>query len=212
MKRKKVMSMVFALVMTLTLAVPAFAEGGNSVFQTTATIKLPTINVDISQTQTPILLNPYRFAVPDEDDKTPSEIEGNPIHVKNMTLTDLVVSAAVTGSIAGAVSLSATPVTDDITAKKAFLYGVFVVQDSPNPVDAPSLGYDMDAANHVLVKASTVNKKNVVRLPAASADEPNYLSFRVFGNCTSSPKIQWTADDTLSVAVAYSFRMVPVGA
>jgi hypothetical protein len=217
MKHKRFASMVFALVMALTLAVPAFAaiggniEGNKAVFQATATMKLPTINVDITKTQSPILLNPLKLGVPNEDEKTPAEIEGSPIHVKNMTLTDLVVSAAVTGSVAGAVTFSSTPVTDTTTAKKAFVYGVFAVQDSPDPVDPPDSGYDENAANQVRVRASTVNRKNVARLPAASTSEPNYLSFGVFGNCTSSPKIKWTADDTLSVAVAYSFRMVPIG-
>lgn len=213
MKRKRFTGMVFALVMALTLAVPVFAttEGGKAVFQATATTKLPTINVDISQTQSPILLNPYQFAVPDEEDKTPSEIQGKPIHVKNMTLTDLVVSAAVTGSVSGAVTFSSTPVTSTITSKKAYVYGVFAVQDTPDSLDAPSSGYDSTAANQVLVSTTLRNRKNVARLSAASASEPNYLSFGVFGNCTSSPKIAWTENDTLSVAVAYSFRMVPIG-
>jgi hypothetical protein len=211
MKRKKVMSMVFTLVMVLTLAVPAFAvvENGLSVFQATATTMLPIINVDISKTQSPILLNPYKFAVADEEDKTPSEIQGSVIAVKNMTQTDLRVSAAVTGSVSGGVSFSTMPLTSTVTAKKAFVYGVFTVQEGNDPIDDP--GYNSAAANQVVVKASTVNKKNVARLPAASEREPNYLSFSVFGNCTSSPKIAWTAEDTLSVAVAYSFRMVPIG-
>jgi hypothetical protein len=211
MKCKKFMSMVFALVMALTLAVPVFAdvENGQSVFKATATTMLPTINVDISKTQSPILLNPYKFAVADEGDKTPSEIDGTPIHVKNMTLTDLQVSAAVTGSVAGAVSFSTSPVTDSVTAKKAFVYGVFKVQDDADNIDV--VNYDSEAANQVIVKASTVTKKNVARLPAASSEEPNYLSFGVFGNCTSNPKVAWTENDTLSVAVAYSFRMVPIG-
>lgn len=210
MKRKKFISMVFALVVALTLTVPVFADtGSGNSFSATAVTMLPTINVNINQTQSPILLNPYRFVVPDEMDKTPSEIEGNAIHVENMTLTDLVVTAAVTGSVSGAVRFSTTPITSTITAKKAFVYGVFVVQEDED--DVADVAYNSTAANQVLVKASTVTRKNVARLPAASEDEPNYLSFGVFGNCTSSPKTEWTADDTLSVAVAYSFRMVPIG-
>ncbi|MBR4546043.1 MAG: hypothetical protein IKO14_08765 [Oscillibacter sp.] len=210
MKRKRFISMVFALVMALTLAVPAFSamEERKAVFQAVATTTLPTINVDISQTQTPILLNPYNFVMPNATTKKATAIEGNTIHVKNMTVTDLMVSAAVTGSTAGAVSFSSTSVASTITAKKAFVYGVFEVKNSPASVT--EVAYKSTAANQVLVKASTQTKKDVAKLPAASETNPNYLAFGVFGNCTTKPKSKWTEDDTLSVAVAYSFRMVPI--
>lgn len=139
MKSKKLLSLGLSLVMSLSLAVPAFAAANNSnTTEISGTYKDVVIDVDVPATGA-AFINPYGLdlKVPQaEGDTTEVTITGQqivsaPMALKNKTAMDLSVSATVTGTI--------TPITvpDGETAPTLMKFATSTTKGSGGSPDSP---------------------------------------------------------------------------
>lgn len=139
MKSKKLLSLGLSLVMSLSLAVPAFAAANNSnTTEISGTYKDVVIAVDVPATGA-AFINPYGLdlKVPQaEGDATEVTITGQqivsaPMALKNKTAMDLSVSATVTGTI--------TPITvpDGETAPTLMKFATSTTKGSGGSPDSP---------------------------------------------------------------------------
>lgn len=137
MKSKKLLSLGLSLVMSLSLAVPAFAANDNTT-EISGTYKDVVIDVDVPATGA-AFINPYGLdlKVPQaEGDTTEVTITGQqivsaPMALKNKTAMDLSVSATVTGTI--------TPITvpDGETAPTLMKFATSTTKGSGGSPDSP---------------------------------------------------------------------------
>ncbi len=139
MKSKKLLSLGLSLVMSLSLAVPAFAAANTSnTTEISGAYKEVTIAVDVPATGK-AFINPYGLdlKVPQaEGDSTEVTIKGQqivsaPMAIKNKSAMDLSVSATVTGKI--------TPITvpDGQTAPTLMKFATGTTKGSGTNPDAP---------------------------------------------------------------------------
>lgn len=140
MKSKKLLSLGLSLVMSLSLAVPAFAANDNTT-EISGTYKDVVIDVDVPATGA-AFINPYGLDLKVPQDATDSgntneatitgqQIVSAPMALKNKTAMDLSVSATVTGTI--------TPITvpDGETAPTLMKFATSTTKGSGGSPDSP---------------------------------------------------------------------------
>ena len=212
---KKIASLFLALVMTLSLAVPAFAQNGT--VKVEGTIQMPTINV-VLPTVASMVLNPYKMDVkldPKSSTVSTDQVVSTLMQVKNLSDIDIAVKAKATGTIGkGTVAFANASVASDTSAPKAYIYGVFAVGNADDTLSAgtPSVVLattekDVDGFG----PSDAVGNTNTLK---ASADKktpaPNgVLNFQFFGD--TSDVTTWTDKDTLGATVAFIFTPVANG-
>ncbi len=210
---KKIASLFLALVMALSLAVPAFAQNGT--VKVDGSIQMPTINV-VLPTVASMVLNPYGMDVTLVKGGTPvqDQVVSTLMQVKNLSDINIKVEAKVLGTVGkGDVTFATASVAGDTSAKKAYIYGVFEVGDATDTFDGSEsatvtlsttdtavTGFaDTDVAGNTNTLAASTDKKN----PAAGG----VLNFQFFGD--TSDRTDWNDKDTLGATV--TFKFIPVG-
>jgi hypothetical protein len=160
MKTKKFMSLILALVMALSLAVPAFAT--TATLETTDLTDMSKIDTAVTQVngiyQAPILaltvpkkinllLNPYGVNVTiNKDTAIEDDVQGQIVSADNLIISrsnvPIEIKATATGTITsgggetGAWTLSKTPIASNSVKKEALVYMVFGTVDTSTINDA----------------------------------------------------------------------------
>jgi len=160
MKTKKFMSLILALVMALSLAVPAFAT--TATLETTDLSDMSKIDTAVTQVngiyQAPILaltvpkkinllLNPYGVNVTiNKDTAIEDDVQGQIVSADNLIISrsnvPIEIKATATGTITsgggetGAWTLSKTPIASNSVKKEALVYMVFGTVDTSTINDA----------------------------------------------------------------------------
>lgn len=195
-------------------------------------IAMPSMNTN------PVIVNPYGISwkgklngLGDNDVTKTDQIISTIFNVENKTNTKLKVDVTITTTLGGNMTLSATDLipesaTDDatkaaalaaVTKNQAYVYCVFKSNGTtkgtalPAKVEADSTAGTV--ANYIVLKSGAATTKSILELPAAVYDTDgnataNYLTFGFGGDAASKPTTGWTAKDTITAAVAFTFTPV----
>lgn len=203
MKRKKLLSLILALAMAFSLALPAFAgEGdepaGNEAPDTTsnttqtvqmnAGIKSGVINFTMASPGA-VILNPYQMKASAGSDSTGTyhQIYSPAVYCKNKSTFPLSIEATVTGKpspakeatdetpavVASTAKIVAAAPAATVTEKQVFLYAEFGVSDAADKEPVWATAYNKSATNQVVASETGANKKGVASLPATDGEEAN---------------------------------------
>lgn len=216
---KKVLSLVLALALVLTLAAPAFATPNVSAPDATTGLygaennitgstEAPTIAVTIPTTGS-VTVNPYKMTVSIDSTNYTDQIISAPQFIKNESDVDIAIDVTTTGEVAqGSEAVFATNnVGSTVTTKSVFLY--FEIMAATDGSTAPTWGtaYDSKAANMVAVAAKATTKKDVIKMGAGDSTE-TYAAFHLAGNAATNPTKAWTSNDKVNVKIAFTVRPV----
>ncbi len=214
MKHMRLKTAILAAAMALSLAVPAFAAADPLApsLDVKGTTKVPTINLKMP-TEPTIVVNPYELKVTVGKLKDQTDAIVSPVmSVENLSDINLQMSIKVTGKVGGKTKLVAdntgfaTTTTPDVllnlkgeigdTAGTAPTGTAFVVSTT----ETAMTGFTGAAAAAVAdtLAASTDGKK---------AAEHGVFNFQFSGEAATT-KCTWTAKDTVSATLAFTF--VPV--
>lgn len=143
------------------------------------------------------------------------------------------VAALPTGSTATPMKLAIEPLTADVTAKSVFAYVQAKTSTQTGAADTATVHTIADglideyaawtqaynADKDILVKVGTETKENFITLKAAKMDATtgafdefnagSIAMIRVTGDVVASPREAWTADDSFTAAIAYTFIPAP---
>lgn len=223
MKRKKLLSLILALAMALSLAVPAFASGASTTsgdkqsLNMIAGMNTGVINFTMGPA-TPVILNPYQMkATVNSGDSTGSyrQIYSPAVKCINNSTFPLSIDATVTvkpsapsGSTASTAKIvSAVPSASVTNEKQVFLYAEFGVSDNASTEPVWATAYNKSATNQVLASQTGTSKTGVAKL-AATNGTANYLWFKFDGAATKTPDVAWLPTDTVDATVALTLKSV----
>lgn len=219
MKRKRLLCVVLTLALLFTAqSAAAAAETGNRRSMTiTAKCKMPTIQVTVPSTGN-VYLNPFKLPVSIGGEDSYEQIISTPNCIANQSDIPLKVDVKVTGAIkAGSDMTLATTSTQGSTStsKRAFIYFEIQPADTDDPDDV-LWDDEYDKTKHIVISTveSGKSKKNVLTLAPKTldgkmAEEGGYAAFRLTGDAVETPKNAWTAQDGITVEVAFTFTPVP---
>lgn len=231
---KKITSMFLALVMALSLTVPAFASSGT--VKVEGSIQLPTINVTLPTTAS-MIMNPYSMDVklnPKDTTTVNDQIVSPVMEVTNLSNIDMQVGIQIAGAKGkGDAKFAAAAPTAGATTKEAFIYAVFQIGAAGMTISDPG-NVTADAANVAVLEepasgATTATPKDVTNFGTVAgtvADSNNTLAatvlntttnkqeaaptgvlgFKFFG--TTSDVTTWTDKDTLGATLTFKFTPV----
>ena len=231
---KKITSMFLALVMALSLAVPAFASSGT--VKVEGSIQMPTINVVLPTTAS-MVLNPYSMDVklnPKDTTTYDDQVISPVMEVKNMSNIDMQVGIQIAGTKGkGDVKFATAAPAANAANKEAFIYAVFQIGAAGMTITDPG-NVTADAANVAILDepasgAAAATPKDVTNfetVAGAAADDDNTLAatvlntttnkqeaaptgvlgFRFFGS--TSDVTTWTEKDTLGATLTFKFTPV----
>lgn len=214
---KKFASMFLALVMALSLAVPAFAQSGT--VKVDGTIQVPTINVVLPTTAS-LVMNPYSMDVklnPKDTNTVNDQIISPLMTVKNLSNIDVKTNIKVTGTVGrGEAEFAAASAASETAKKSAYIYVAFEIGDATMTAVT-----DTNGAGGSTVVLSTTEQEVTDFADAAaaasgntlkaSADAKNpasngVLGFQFFGDTANVTT--WTDKDTLAATIAFKFTPV----
>lgn len=238
MKFKRFATMALAGAMSLSLAVPAFAQST----EVTAAYSSPTISVDVP-TKGAVIINPFGLDVEMAEDAADTantnkvtisgqKIVTAPMALKNKTKMTLGVNVTLTGTVAATsdMRLAAEPLAADDTSKSAFVY----LQAAPSTLAGATSAVTATAVatafaawepaaysanNDLILGTRAASKENIVTLKAAKMDsngafeeyKAGSIAFvRLAGDAVASPRTAWTDDDGFTANIAYTFAPVVI--
>lgn len=218
MKLKKLASAVLAGALAFSLTVPAFATASDELTRGTAyegELTAPTIKITLTDSGK-VVVNPYKMQVTNPadptGDKLTDQIVSAPLYIKNESNVALDIDAAVTGTAPTGVTFATTTTQGSkaVTTKSIFMF--FEIKAAEDGTTSPFTGtstYDAKSANQILVAAKEAKKAKVLTMGAGVDDTgaaaPTYACYRLTGDAASAPTTAWTADDAVSVSVAFTF-------
>jgi hypothetical protein len=191
----------------------------------TISIAMPSVNTN------PVIVNPYGIkwsgdlngltALTDQTD----QIISRALNVENKTNVKLKVDVTVTTTLGGNMTLSTTDLANGkteaadiaaelgkVTKNQAYVYVAFKDMGTTKGTTVPAkVEADTSAgtpANYIVLKSGAVTVKDLLTLPAASESAAGYLAFGFGGNAATKPTTGWTAKDTITAAVAFTFTPV----
>lgn len=229
---KKVLSFVLVLALVLAVAVPAFATDVTiddpAKLATGATTKITgkttagEINITVPTTGM-VVVNPYGLTIDAATGETAAT--GTSVQVasawqaiqNNSTTTDIDVSANVTGLVGGNAKLSAatdlptydaagTIKTNEIWAYLETKVGAALETGALTaPANNVSFAADTNGyqANVLIGSRGTTTK--VGKIAKAATGSNSFLSFHINGVANKFTTTPWTAKDTLTVTVIFTF-------
>lgn len=142
-----------------------------------------------------VILNPYRMPVDTSGGTTNEQVIYQPQELVNYSDFPVIVTAVVTGSLAGDAWFVNAPPAQDGLDKEMFLYAEF--QNQP---DLWAEGYS-DAPHQLLVNDIA---KDVITLESGGRGY-----FRLSGAMTPFPQNMWGEENALSVTISYTFARDP---
>lgn len=167
--------------------------------------ELPYIHVTVPDTGR-VIVNPYGLRVSLEQIGATDQIVCAPMPIVNYSEVAVSVSAGAVGSAApgSEVEFVQTPPSAADVEKEVFLYLEF--QRSPDGSSRVAWeDWFYDAPNQLLVTGQETYKDDLLTLGAGGM-EPVYGVFRLFGSTSASYENMWTAEDTVDVSIAFTFR------
>ncbi len=167
--------------------------------------ELPYIHVMVPDTGR-VIVNPYGLRVSLEQIGATDQIICAPMPIVNYSEVAVSVSAGAVGSAApgSEVEFVQTPPSAADVEKEVFLYLEF--QRSPDGSSRVAWeDWFYDAPNQLLVTGQETYKDDLLTLGAGGM-EPVYGVFRLFGSTSASYENMWTAEDTVDVSIAFTFR------
>ena len=221
MSMKKIVSAAMALVMTASLAVPAFAtdsvvsspDSSTGVYgaaaDITGTTQAPNIKVTIPSTGA-VVVNPYKMEVTSGSATVQDQIVSAAQFIKNESNVEVAIDVTTTGELGtnSEAVLATNTVASTVTSKSVFLY--FEIMPSTDGSTAPTCASAYDTKNTAMVpvaNAKATTKKDTVKL-AAGDSSPTFAAFHLAGNAASNPTKPWSSDDTVNVKLAFTIRPV----
>lgn len=211
--KKKLLSVIMAVAMIASLAVPAFATGsGGAVDKNmdySTETKTPTVTVTMP-TSPQIFLNPYGMTVSVNSVDYSSQIVNPVQYIKNETAAPLKVGLKATATVAGETNLVARPCTGRETTKNAFLM-VELAQAANNNTEPTWIAKmdDTDTINEraypQIIPLTGEGKTNAAILSVDKPTTENYIAVKVLGNLAGSPTGGWTQADTANIALVFTF-------
>lgn len=191
----------------------------------TSTVEVPTMKICVPKTGA-IVANPYKLSVvvveadsanSISEVSSDAQIINDASYIYNYSASKINVSATVTGKVGGAVKFATAAPTNKTTDKQAYIYmkAEGVSNDGVNKVnDASFSDTAYSKANDILLSTTAVTKTNWVVMEAAEEnttgggyDKPAGMAFKFFGSLTEQPTTSWTAKDTVSATVAFTFSV-----
>lgn len=225
MKLKKLATLALAGVMAMSLTAPAFAEDNDGTAATnteiSGTVEPAAIKVTIPTTGA-VVVNPYKMEVLPAGgtagtDETTEQIISATQYIENKGKAAVQLSASVTGTASSGVTFATVKhegSTKPVTTKSVFMY--FEIGRTDDASTEPTWnanGYDSKLNTQILVGTKAVAKTNMVTLAAgtgSAGQAKGFAAYRLAGDANATPATAWTADDTVTVAIA--FTVLPTGA
>jgi hypothetical protein len=209
---KKLLSLIMAVAMIATLAMPTLAaEGtGSGDFEYGTSTNTPTVTVAMP-TSASITLNPYGMAVTVGSDSVTDQIISATQHITNNTPSPMKVGVVATFIKSGDVVYSAKPCTGKETTKNAFLLVEFAntaaTTDEPTWITDITSGDTMNEKCYPQIIPTEQGKAatGIMSVPAASTTTANYIAIKVFGNLSSAPTEAWKSSDKATVKLEFTF-------
>jgi len=214
MKCKKLLSLILALAMVLSLAVPAFAD--NTATATTQNVAITgsttsgAVNITVPAAGA-VMLNPYQLKVTVSGVSSYHQIYSAPVACKNKSTFALSVDAVVVGTPTTGVSLVGAAPALTVTEKQVFLYAEFGVNESGTVQPTWQTTYNAKNANQVLAAATPgTTKAGVASLPATDGTDSgaNYLWYKFDGAATKKPETAWATSDKVDASIALTLKSV----
>ena len=234
--KKRLFALFMACVMTMALAVTAFAaaddgsvtggaDGFDANVEATVTPKDPIIKVTVPTT-VDVFLNPYNLKVDVSEDGDGSETSSDPVvTVTQFLISESNVALAVSATVSGVVDVDSglklvdtAPTTYD-EDKNAYLYLQVVAagayDSGESKFAAPSDWGTFNMSTNPVVGTEEVTVENMYTIPAAEFETdlttvktPTAAAFRLFGAVAPSPTTPWTAADSVTVTIVFTFTPV----
>ena len=222
MNMKRFASTVMAGVLSLSLAVPAFAADPSTVIE--AAYAPTTVNVTVPTTGNAII-NPYGLPIKLGEATISGEkiTTGAALLIQNKSSTALSVSATVSAVKKGTFTFDTSPVADSENANKGYV--VFQMFSAPgvteasteilNPKFAALKNEDALPATPLVLAEHANNTPDpsatdILVLREANADgEPQdggSAFFRLSGSVAKKPTTPWTTNDGFTATVVFSFE------
>lgn len=231
---KKLVSMFLALVMALSLTIPAFASSGT--VKVEGSIQVPTLNVVLPTTAS-MILNPYSMDVTlvKGEAAVHDQVISPVMEVTNLSNIGIQVGVQIAGTKGKGDVTFSNASTATSTTKNAFIYAVFKIGATGMTIADPT-NVTADAANVAILDepaagSTTGTLKDVTNFETtagAAADADNTLAatvldpvsnkqvaaptgvlgFKFFGD--TSPVTTWTDKDILGATLAFTFTPVAV--
>lgn len=230
MKTKKIVSLLMALAMTASLAVPAFASSSSS----SSTASEPEYNVtDPSKLSTGIttkvtgltsvgdvkvfvpttgavVLNPYKLslkydaatssAVVDTTDGSTDQVISPIQYIVNGGTSDLIVYANATGISAGNLKFAAAALETDDVTNSVYM----TLEAKAYADDSNDTPIAQGSGDKSIV-ISTRGTTTPVAVINADGGTSSYLGFNLAGTAVEAPKTNWTDRDKASVNIIFTF-------
>lgn len=207
MKRKKLSSLLLA---ALLLTIPARAANDGFHTKFDVPCSMPEVKVSVPATGE-LLINPYAMAVNMEEDIVRDQIVSIPGCILNESPVPLQVDVTVTGAVKEGSDMALSSLTtkdSGSTKKRAFIYFEIKASDTEEPAASIWDG-EYDVEKHLVVRAATRSKKNMVQLGAAE-QKGCYGAFRLTGDCIAAPKNAWSEADGIDVEIVFTFTPLHV--
>lgn len=233
MKIKKILALVMAFAMILSLGVtaladaPTAAEATENVHQAqyTGDTTVPTLNIVVTGTNSTLGFNPYKLPVKVDANGVPSssgtdtaddQLIAKPIVITNLTNAPLKMEAEFTVTVAAGqgetpATLSKSAIAATETAKKIYAYADFYCYDDSDFSKVPDLTKAAASAQRLIaqtagtgVKHTTANRVTLQGTTGVTGNE-NYVFIDVNAEATKSPTVAWTADDKITVDLKFTF-------
>lgn len=214
--KKKLFSMILAIAMLASLAMPAFAGSSTSSgnrqesLTYTATTNIPAVTVTMPTTNT-LTLNPYGMTVSISNAEHTEQIISPVQYITNKTAAAMKVAVKATATVAGNAILSAKPCTGKETTLNAFVMAE--LQEVSANTDEPTWIADMDDATtinekcypQIIPTAEGKTAPGILSVSAASSTTANYIALKIMGNLAGNPTGGWTAADKVDVKLEFTF-------
>lgn len=221
MKLKKFVSLALALVMSLALAVPAFASGAaaNTALaqssEITGTTKTPTIKITVPATGA-VVVNPYKMEVLPSGgtagtDEVQDQIVSATQWVENASDVAIKVSAAVSAKVAGKAKLATASTVTTGSAKPITTNSIYLFLEAVVADDETTAVTDWSSATKAVAAAKgTVTELGTLAKGTGTAADTTggYLAYHLSGDAVEAPAVAWAAEDKVDVTIAFTF--VPV--
>lgn len=209
---KKFLSTVLALVMALSLCVPAFAAdtvlngvdalAEDATVEVTGTTKTAEVKVTVPTTGS-IVLNPYELQYEVSQGVTDdAQIISSAQYIVNESDLPIKVSTTVTGTIEGTAEFQAADATA-VTDKKAVHLEFNIGATSNGTTESSSYETKALAKTATPFTDITMDKKG---------DANPAISFKFTGDAAKNPDSPWTTEDVIGATIVFSFALDNSGA
>lgn len=207
---KKFLSTVLALVMALSLCVPAFAAdqtigldglAEGATVEVTGTTETATVQV-LVPTDGTVVLNPYGLSVTVDSAQKTDQIISAPQYIVNKSNLPVKVTTKVTGTIEGGGDFAAADATAETTKKVHLEFNIGKTSDNATE----STSYE----THPLVKGTAVDFADIVMDKDGDAEPA--VSYKFTGDAATNPTTPWTTDDIIGATIVFTFALDNSGA